>query len=356
MTVSGDGAPPPQRRSPELPQKPETFRVTPTPEPVDRTSIDSFVKSLLPSAANRPAPARDSWKPSPSIAPMTVSGDGAPPPQSRSPEISQKPETFRVTPTPEPVDRKSIDNLLVSLMPTASNRPAPPRDSWKPSRSQQPMIQQSGGSDGGPQTPPSIKGQENFRVTPTPQPVDRTSIDAFIKAIMPGAGAGGSKTQGSVKVDSKTTSPTSPSTPTSVPDITQSLTQTPASSETPLQVPASTKAEAEAPANIPDTAPVDIPDTADIPDINPVDDQTAVNNIVQSIIAASALGGSALLPGKIGGGRGKGEGGGGGGGMGGSPADREELKRQQQELDSKAKNWDLLIKNIWGKNVETLTK
>jgi hypothetical protein len=42
--------------------------------------------------------------------------------------------------------------------------------------------------------------------------------------------------------------------------------------------------------------------------------------------------------------------------MGGSPADREELKRQQQELDAKAKNWDLLIKNIWGKNVETLTK
>jgi hypothetical protein len=42
--------------------------------------------------------------------------------------------------------------------------------------------------------------------------------------------------------------------------------------------------------------------------------------------------------------------------MGAGPGSQEELKRQQQDMDAKAKNWDLLIKNIWGKNVETLTK
>jgi len=100
----------------------EVIRVTPEPKPVDRTAIDNLLVKLIPTAANRPAPARDSWKPAPSIAPMTVSGDGAPPPQTRSPEIFQKPENFRVTPEPTPVNRAAIDSFVKSLLPSAANR------------------------------------------------------------------------------------------------------------------------------------------------------------------------------------------------------------------------------------------
>jgi hypothetical protein len=271
----------------------EVIRVTPEPTPVDRTAIDNLLVKLIPTASNRPAPTRDSWKPAPSIAPMTVSGDGAPPPQRRSLELSSKPENFRVTPEPTPVNRVAIDSFVKSLLPSAANRTT----TNQPSNNVPP-----------PEISPS---------TPTDTPSDVTPSDVTVTT----------------------------TTPTTVPAPASSTTTSTTTTQAPVTAP--TIAPAEAPAKTPANAPVDTPDTA--PVTNPI------NNIVQTLIAAAATGGSRLLPGKKGGGGGGG-GGGGVGGMGGSAADREELKRQQQELDAKAKNWDLLIKNIWGKNVETLTK
>lgn len=268
----------------------EVIRVTPEPTPVDRTAIDNLLVKLIPTASNRPAPTRDSWKPAPSIAPMTVSGDGAPAPQSRSPEISQKPETFRVTPEPTPVNRAAIDSFVKSLLPSAANRTT----STQPTNNVPP-----------PTTAPSTPSDTPSVATPS-------------------------------KVNVTTTAPTT------VPAPASSTTTSTSTAQAPVTAP--TVAPAEAPAK----APVDTPDTA--PVTNPI-----VNNIVQSIIAAAAIGGgSKLLPGKKGGGGGGG--GGAGGGMGVGPGSQEELKRQQQDMESKAKNWDLMMKHIWGKNVETLTK
>jgi hypothetical protein len=268
----------------------EVIRVTPEPTPVDRTAIDNLLVKLIPTASNRPAPTRDSWKPAPSIAPMTVSGDGAPPPQTRSPEISQKPENFRVTSEPTPVNRSAIDSFVKSLLPSAANRTT----STQPTNNVPPPTS----SPSTPTDTPSVATPSNVTVT--------------------------------------TTAPTTVSAPASSTTTSTTTTQVP--------VTAPTIAPAEAPAN----SPVNTPDTAPVAD--PI-----INKIVNTLIAAAAIGGgSKLLPGKKGGGGGGG--GGAGGGMGAGPGSQEELKRQQQDMDAKAKNWDLLIKNIWGKNVETLTK
>jgi hypothetical protein len=263
-------------------------------------------------------------------------------------------ENFRVTPETKPVDRTAIDNLLVRLIPTASNRPASPTDSWKPSRSQEPIIPQSGGAGGGTQTPPSFKGQENFRVTPETKPVDRNSIDSFVKSLLPSAANRTTSTQPSNNVPPPTASPSAPTytpttpVPSTVTDTTTAQTTVPAPATSITTAPSTSTVPVTATTVAPTIAPTVTPEVA--PVTNPI-----VNNIVQTLVAAAAIGGgSKLLPGKKGGGGGGG--GGAGGGMGAGPGSQEELKRQQQELDSKAKNWDLLIKNIWGKNVETLTK
>jgi hypothetical protein len=183
----------------------EVIRVTPESKPVDRTAIDNLLVKLIPTAANRPAPARDSWKPATSIAPMTVSGDGAPAPQSRSPEISQKPENFRVTPEPTPVNRAAIDSFVKSLLPSAANRTT----STQPTNNVPP-----------PTTAPSTASDTS--TTAVPSTVTNTT----------------------------TTSTTAPAPTTS---------STTATTATQAPVTAPTVAPAEAPTNTPDTSPVTNP-------------------------------------------------------------------------------------------------
>ena len=325
----------------------------------------SVVSTVVPDIATPPAiraPAPDVWKPSRNMD-LMVSEPAKASRSNANPEpvsVTPKGEVIKVTPTPEPVDRKSIDSFVKSLLPSAANRPAPATDSWKPSRSQEPMTQQSGGDGGGTQTPPSFKGQENFRVTPTPEPVDRKSIDSFVKSLLPSAANRTTSTQPSNNVPPPTASPATPTdTPTTpVPSTVTDTTTAPTTVQAPATSTTTAPSTSTAPVTAPTVAPTVAPTIAPTvtPEVAPVTNPI-VNNIVQTLVAAAAIGGgSKLLRGKKGGGGGGGGGGGAGGRIGSDPAEREELKRQKQETDAQAKNWDLMMKNIWGKNVETLTK
>lgn len=200
---------------------------------------------------------------------------------------------------------------------------------------------------------------EVIKVTPEPTPVNRAAIDSFVKSLLPSAANRTTSTQPTNNVPPPTTAPsTSSDTPTTaVPSTVTDTTTTPTTAPAPTTSSTTATTTTQAPVTAPTVAPAEAPAKAptNTPETSPVTNPI-VNNIVQSIIAATAIGGgSKLLPGKKGGGGGGG-GGGSGGRIGGDPGEREEIKRQQQEMDSKAKNWDLLMKNIWGKNVETLTK
>jgi hypothetical protein len=231
-------------------------------------------------------------------------------------------------------------------------------DVWKPTRNMDLMVSEPAKaprSNANPEPVSVTPKGEVIKVTPTPEPVDRKSIDAFVKSLLPSAANRTTSTQPTTNVPPPTASPSTPSdTPTTqVPSAVTDTTTAP----TTVPAPATSTTTAPSTSTVPVTAPTVAPTIAPTvtPDIAPVTDPI-VNKIVNTLIAAAAIGGgSKLLPGKKGGGGGGG-GGGAGGRIGGDPAEREELKRQKQETDAQAKNWDLMMKNIWGKNVETLTK
>jgi hypothetical protein len=251
-----------------------------------------------------------------------------------------------------------VVSTVIPDMPTPPAIRAPAPDVWKPTRNMDLMVSEPAKAprSNANTEPVSVtpKG-EVIKVTPTPEPVDRKSIDSFVKSLLPSAANRTASTQPTTNVPPPTASPSTPSdtptttVPSTVTDTTTAPTTVPSPATSTTTAPSTSTAPVTAPTVAPTIAPTVTPEVA--PVTNPI-----VNNIVQTLIAAAAIGGgSKLLPGKKGGGGGGG-GGGAGGRIGSDPAEREELKRQKQETDAQAKNWDLMMKNIWGKNVETLTK